>query len=411
MQRRVAYPSSIAFLRRRLYALALVDELGPLFLLYTLWFVDAGISAAQTSAVFALWAGISVLLEIPSGALADRVDRRKLVAFALVLRALGIATWLIWPQYVGILIGAALWALHGALHSGAWEALIYDELEGCGEPSAYASVMARVGQLSSGGALLGTALAPALMSLGASLSALGWITVALHVIPFALVLSLPRADMSVEDEEDEEQELTYTAWLSTLREGVRVAWEDGVVARTVTIGVVIEALFIIDEYVPILAGVRGASDDLAPWAMTIVCAGVLLSGEIAARRPFIRSTRLGLVLALGTLAMIGALLVEHLWALALVGVGYGAMNLVWVLADARLQATLPSRTRATTTSVRALFSALGSMACFVFVGALSGQIGIARPLAIVLLALFPVAVMIYVWLPAADQSTEARARS
>ena len=78
-------------MRRRLYALAFVDEFAPLYALFTLWFIDNDVTTSQISIVFVVWAALAVVLEVPSGALADRIDRRKLIATAFALRAIGIA--------------------------------------------------------------------------------------------------------------------------------------------------------------------------------------------------------------------------------------------------------------------------------------------------------------------------------
>ena len=107
-----------AGLRRRLYLLAFIDEFGPVYAVFTLWFNDNGISTAQVSTAFLMWAAIALAFEIPSGALADRVDRRHLLASAFGIRAVGISLWFLWPTFAGVLIGAALWAVHSALASG-----------------------------------------------------------------------------------------------------------------------------------------------------------------------------------------------------------------------------------------------------------------------------------------------------
>ena len=91
-----------ARLRRRLYLLAFVDEFGPVYAVYTLWFNDNGISTSQISTVFLVWAAIGLLLEIPSGALADRVDRRHVLASAFGIRAVGIGLWLVLVVLIAI---------------------------------------------------------------------------------------------------------------------------------------------------------------------------------------------------------------------------------------------------------------------------------------------------------------------
>ncbi|WP_054700863.1 MFS transporter [Desulfosarcina cetonica] len=49
---------------------------------FTVMFLDFGLSVAQFSILNAVWAATIVLAEVPSGALADIVGRRRLLVFA-----------------------------------------------------------------------------------------------------------------------------------------------------------------------------------------------------------------------------------------------------------------------------------------------------------------------------------------
>lgn len=390
-------PSS---LRRRLYAFAALDEFGPLLALFTLWFADVGVTVLETSAVFTVWAIVAVLLEVPSGALADRVDRRRLLSGALGLRAAGFVVWLVWPSYAGMLVGAVLWAVQGAAASGAWEALVYDELEAVDAADAYARTAARLGQLRDLGIAASALLATGLLTWGVPLEALGWATVGLQVFPAALVLSLPKVSPSEEEDDDEDTPSSYGAWWSTLRRGVGAIRSDGQLARLVVLGAFLEGLFIVDEYIPLVARDRGASDAAVPWFVLVVWCGLLLGGEIALRRASMNARSVGGLLAAGAVALLVALWTSALWTLVLVGFGVAAMHATAVLSDARFQALLPSATRATSTSVRALFAALVNAGVFAWVGACAGWWNVSIAVGAAMVGLFPVAAMVLGWLPA-----------
>jgi len=178
-------------LKRRLYLLSFVDKFAPIYALFTLWFNNNGISIADLSLVFILWAVLGLVLELPSGALADIVDRRLLLGAACGLRATGIAIWLISPSLPGLIVGAVLWSMHAALVSGTWEALIHDELDAIDEAPRYGVVMARIDQSNNLGFAGSTFFAAAIIGLGASIEAVGWVNVAVHGVSIALVLRLP----------------------------------------------------------------------------------------------------------------------------------------------------------------------------------------------------------------------------
>lgn len=390
---------SPAALRRRLYLFSFVDEFGPLYALYAVWFAACGLSAAQISWVFLAWAGIGLVAEVPSGALADRVNRRWLIAAAIVVRAVGIGTWFVWPTFSGILLGAGLWAVHGALASGTWEALVYDLVAEDGEPDDYARVMARVGQANHAGITLGALIATAATAAGATIPVLGWVTVAVHVLAVGTVLSLPDAPAS-----DDDAPLTVAGWLQTLRDGVRAAGGAPIRTRLLGVGVLLEGLFILDEYQPLLAHARGASDTVVPLLVGAVWAGLILGGELAARRPRLRGPVVGGLLIGSALLVLLAVWSGSIWALALLGVGYAAQNLAWIITDARFQQRVPDAVRATTTSVRAFFGGVISMGAFALVAALSDGADPGPGLPPLLAVLILAGGLLVVWLPDAAEA-------
>ncbi len=362
-------------LKRRLYLLSFVDEFGPIYAVYTLWFNDNGISTSRVSTLFLAWAFIALVLEIPSGALADRVDRRYLLAVALGIRGVAISLWLLWPTLPGILVGVALWAAHDALASGSWEAMIHDQLTAAGAAHRYGPIMARVGQFSNLGLASGTLIGAGLLRVEVSLPILGWLTVAVHVCSIGLLATLPEASTSASDASDLEHspdgQSPVAAWWATLRAGLAEVRHTPILVRLVGVSAILEGLFLIDEYLPLLARTRGGSDADAPLLVLVVWVGLLIGGEVAARRPSLSDSLLGwsLVAAMAVTAL--AFVGRAVWFLGLVAVGYAVLELVWVTTDARLQERISDSNRATVTSVRGFGSAIISMAWFAAIGGLS----------------------------------------
>ncbi|MEM9692259.1 MAG: MFS transporter [Myxococcota bacterium] len=350
-------------LRGRLFAFAFADEFGPLYALYPVWFTDHGLTANEISWVFFVWAAVGLVAEVPSGAVADRVDRRRLIAFSLALRAVGISIWLLWPTLTGILLGASLWAIHSAFASGTWEALVHDQLSARGDADGYGPVMARIGQASHAGVALGIVTATVALHLGADIPTLGWVTVASHGVSTLLILSLP-AVSHVPDEEP----LTFANWRRTLADGLYEARHDPFHRRMIVLGSLLAGLFVLDEYQPLLAEARGVGDAGIPMFVLAIWVGLLLGGEVAARRPQIASRRIGAALAVAALVVVVALLSGSALALALLGGAYAVQNTCWIVADARFQKCVRDEVRATVSSVRAFFGTVVSMLVFAFIG-------------------------------------------
>lgn len=423
-------------LRRRLHGLAFVDEFGPVYAVYTLWFNDNGLSVGDVSLVFVVWAVVALALEIPSGALADRVDRRRLLAAAFAIRAVGISLWLLWPTLPGVIIGAVLWAVHDALASGAWEAMIHDQLRALGAADRYGPVMARIGQFSHLGVAAGTLLGAGLLRLDVALVVLGWLTVAAHVGSISLVATLPAVAQGAFDPDSDpesaddpdadpgprghhEAELVdggraigrptptdgaLDGWWSTLRAGIGQARSERTVTHLVVIGALLEGLWLVDEYLPLLARDRGGADASAPVLILVVWVGLLAGGEVAARRPDLGPRQLGLGVAAGAVVMLAGLASGLVWPLGLVAVGYAAMQATQVVSDARLQARADDDVRATVASVRGFGSAAISLVMLAAVGALAVGDDPSPGLYLMMSLIGATGLLVTRWLPRADDS-------
>lgn len=426
-------------LRRRLHGLAFVDEFGPVYAVYTLWFSDNGIGAAELSGVFLVWSVVALVLEIPSGALADLVDRRRLLAVAFAIRAVGIGVWLVWPTLPGAILGAVLWAIHDALASGSWEAMIHDQLASVGAAGRYGPVMARVGQFSHLGVAAGTVVGAGLLRVDVELVVLGWLTVAAHAGSISLVATLPAVDPTELPDEDRdgrsdrpvsadraggrpvvaelhlgvdgagygqgEREGEGEAagrggsWWSTLTSGLGHARAEPLVLRLVAVGALLEGLWVVDEYLPLVSRVQGGADATAPILILVVWLGLLAGGELAARRPDWGGSLLGPLLAAGTATMVVALAAGRVWALGLVAVGYAALEATNVVTDARLQERTAGEVRATVTSIRGFGAAATSMILFVIIGTMAAGDDPRPGLYVLLSALAAVAVLVARWVP------------
>ncbi len=97
----------------------------------------AGLSIAAISVLLACATLPVILLELPSGALADRFGRKPLIVFGLVLKAIGVALWGI-GGLAAYAAGFVFWGAQEALCSGAQEALLYDALKRSGAQADYA---------------------------------------------------------------------------------------------------------------------------------------------------------------------------------------------------------------------------------------------------------------------------------
>lgn len=376
--------------------LAFVDELVPLYPVYALLFAGAGMSGGQISALLALWSLTAFGLEVPSGALADRVSRRHVLAAAALVRTLGFVVWMVWPTFEGFAAGFVLWGAGSALSSGTWEALVYDELVAVGATSEYARLVGRAEVASAGGVIAGTALAGPLVGLG-GYEAAGWASIAIGVLATALPMALPasRPATSVEDEE-----VGPDGYLATLRAGVIEAGRQGPVRRAVVTVAALTGITAVEEYVPLLTTGMELASATVPLVLLLPAIAVAIGAELSGRLSGISPRRVAALVAVGAALVAVGALVRHPAGLAVLAVGYGAITCCSLVAGARLQDAITGP-RATVTSVAGFGTEVVALAIFAGAGSGSGLVATPGLVAATMLPLLAFAVLVPRWLPAA----------
>ncbi len=113
-------------------------------------FLDFGLTIEQYALLNVAWAAAIVGLEVPSGALADRLGRKRLIVFAAVLMVVEMTVFAFAPLGNGTLLFVLFFLnrlLSGAAEasaSGADEALAYDSLVAEGREGEWPQVLERV---------------------------------------------------------------------------------------------------------------------------------------------------------------------------------------------------------------------------------------------------------------------------
>jgi MFS family permease len=122
---------------------------------FTILFLDFGLSLEQFAILNAVWAAAIVLLEVPSGALADTVGRRNLLVVAALLMVIEISVLCFVPLsdsrlvFTAFLVNRVLSGAAEAAASGADEALAYDSLKEAGDVRDWGRVLERQMRLQS----------------------------------------------------------------------------------------------------------------------------------------------------------------------------------------------------------------------------------------------------------------------
>ncbi|WP_022665717.1 MFS transporter [Desulfospira joergensenii] len=183
---------------------------------FTVLFLDFGLTLAQFSILNAVWAATIVLAEVPSGALADIMGRKRLLVFAASIMVVEVGIISFVPRsHVSIvfwvfLVNRILSGLAEAAASGADEAIAYDSLAAEGDPEQWGRILEILMRFQSVGFIISMALGaavydPALVDrvcsfLGADLGITQAITMRFPLyLTFALALLALAATLKMKD--------------------------------------------------------------------------------------------------------------------------------------------------------------------------------------------------------------------
>ncbi len=427
----------------------------PLYAVYPLLFTDRGVSPAGISLLFAVWSVTSFAAEVPSGVLADLVSRRLALAAASACFAGCFVLWTFAQTFAGFAAGFVLWGLSGALSSGAWEALLYDELARTGAREHYTRVLGTTESLCAAAALAGILVASPLMAVG-GYGLVGGCSIAMVVLQGLVVALLPRAPLpSAPPRSSAPSPIPQppspqpasprpasprpasprpasaqlpsaqlpSAQLpspqppipqppSGLTDRLAPALRSGLLAavpfatpRRLTVGIaVLVGACSFDEYLPLLAREHGAATPLVPVLLAIATAGQVAGTALAGRADRLSPRRFGAVVcAAAVLVAVGAAARPLGWFVALAA-GYGLLNTAMVVAQGRLQHTVPDECRATVTSLVNLAAEAGVLAVFAVYGFGSRSLGVAATTVVICVPVLAAGLLATRWLPGAQSS-------
>lgn len=410
-------------------------DLLPIYALYGVLFADHGLSTAQISLLLAIWSVTAFLLEVPSGAWADTVSRRRLLVLSCVLQAACFALWMLAPSFVGFALGFLVWGIAGALESGTFEALIYDDLVARGEPSAYARIMGWARGAQESTVLLAILAAAPLFALG-GYELVGWVSVAVGLLHTLTALALPSSPVAisataVDDLDDDEPApgpvgphvkpgaasagappstsdgSTSSRYLAMLETGLSEALRVRRVRRGVLLGALLYGVTAFDEYFGLLAVSGGASTSTSALLVGVTVAGSLIGSLLAGRTEVVSNRTLAIALFVaGILFVAGALAVGAAQGPALVWVGFVGIGIAYgidfnaeVIAGARLQDAIEGPARATVTSVSGLLSEIVALGVFAFVAVATQWLAMSTTIALLGSVILVAAALTPTWLP------------
>jgi len=186
-----------------LYIYKFISQCLPIYAFYTILFIERGKSVTDVAVLIALWSVFTIVFEVPAGILADRWNRRNMLAIAMVLQGVCFIIWFFSHTFLMFAVGFAFWAIAGAFTSGTEEGLIYDNLKSGGHEESFTEVYGKAQFYANIGTVAGIASA-GVMVIFISVEAIALISAAICFLNIIFVLQIREKNYYSEklDEED-----------------------------------------------------------------------------------------------------------------------------------------------------------------------------------------------------------------
>ena len=332
----------------RLYASTLFSNLS----LAGAWvaiLASRGFSLAQIGFAETVFHIVSLCFEIPSGALADSLGRKKTLIISALMRIIGNAIMIVSNNFVLVCLSIAFNALHWNFTSGSDDALAYDSLKSVGEEEKFEKYSANqllIFRICEG---LSTLTAGFALILGYKISYASGIAFAL----LQLLILVQLVEIRLEDESKKESVNLLSRLKDCFRESFAFLKKE---KRTVLLMLANSLVGALDVLLLFFLQAKLPMTNLPEWALGIALL-VMQLGGIAGTRLVgtFKSFGYKVHFAFDLCALITAIFLEHtaIYALMILGgfVATCADDALQVRTNALLQQRFPSEQRATLASI------------------------------------------------------------
>lgn len=344
----------------------------PIYPVYALLFEQKGFTIFQISMLFTIWTLPAIVLEIPSGILADRWSRKYSLVLSNGLEAMCFLLWLFSDSFFLYAAGFICWGISSAFHSGAKEALLYDSMKASHREDQFDQIYGCGKFISCIGELIACILGGYLSQrFGMSLALL--LSILFQCVSAVIALSF--TEVNLYQAAKERSGLDLKEMLSEeLHFFLRKRTVMSVILLTLF---VVGTAEVLDEYDQLI---------VTDFGLTVATVGIwmavrkLFSGLGSLAASFLgrltdqllhnkkRLYTIGCLASLAAILLAVSVSLRTLWALPLYGLYFFLMAVCSVLAEEYLQKKIEEEGRSTVHSVISLFLNLFGMVFFSILG-------------------------------------------
>jgi len=358
----------VSTFRKLLYIFFFFFDFVLIYAVDKLFFMYRGLDLAEIAIMLTSMSILMIILEVPSGAIADRWDRRTILILSGLARAACMIVWIFSTNLPMFVLGFSLLVAGYSFESGTMQAYVFDYLKLHGKEDDFEKIWGR----GTAFRLIGIAIA---LALGGFLSEHSYtLTVGLSsagpLLGVIIVILLPCGA--------ENKILENKSYLIILAGGIRKAVRTPVLLRVFLFtGIVLAGLNIMDDYIPVLMQDRLGLTNTVIGIWLAIGVGLGSIGSFVAHRLKESSWKI----LLGITILIGALqsIVVFTRSPAILGVlviFYVVAAIGWILVEGIIQRNIETNERATITSVNSFFQQFGAATGGLIFGFLGNRYGI-----------------------------------
>ncbi|MCE5321853.1 MFS transporter [bacterium] len=350
----------------QIYTYSFFNELIFIYAFYAVMFSDYGLSAIQISVLLAVWSAVTFILEIPSGALADKYSRKNILLFAQAAKICGYICWMLLPTFWGFLVGFICWGIRSAFSSGSFEAFVFDELSHYKEQDDYARIIGRIKSLSTTAVLVSGLSAALMIHFGYRIVILaGLFPLAISFAAILFTHPAERAESTAE-----------VHYLALLKEGVRETYRNHTAKRLIAFLAFAVVFFpTLEEYWSLFYKSAGMQKEEIAILTSVVSAAMVIAGLVAHKVKWLSERASFFVYcSCGFILLVAA---YYMCPISVISIP--AICFLWIVIEVniecRLQYAIESDARATVLSVQGFLSEVMAVVIYLGFGAVATGYG------------------------------------
>ena len=120
--------SSVSHNMWKIFTLKFLGEFLPIAPVLILYYTANGLNSTQIFTIQAAFHLAVLLLEVPSGYLADVIGRKKTLVFGAIFFPLGLAVYTVGRSFTAFILAEVVLAVSVSMRSGCDSALLFDSL-------------------------------------------------------------------------------------------------------------------------------------------------------------------------------------------------------------------------------------------------------------------------------------------